>query len=136
MPGLGCMIRKRKAEKTQPRNPHRLTLRQHVLPVKSIERFSGKDGCVSVLFKEERGSSKRIPPKDRIFWAERVWDQRSEVIMKKVYEDPFQDLAERIISGKTQFLDSQDKITATDHCYSFLGFMDSSVPSKIRSTRR
>ena len=109
------MIRKRKAEKTQLGNPHGLTRKQHVLPVRSIERFSGKDGCVSVLLKEgrERGISKRIPPKNGMFWAERVWDQRSEVIMKKVYEDPFQELAERIISGKIQSIGSDDNITAT-----------------------
>jgi hypothetical protein len=109
------MIRKRKAEKTQLGNPHGLTRKQHVLPVRSIERFSGKDGCVSVLFKEgrERGIFKRIPPKNGMFWAERVWDQRSEVIMKKVYEDPFQELAERIISGKIQSIGPDDNITAT-----------------------
>ncbi|MHB1756771.1 MAG: hypothetical protein ACYCT9_04570 [Leptospirillum sp.] len=110
---MGGMITERKAEKTQLGNPHRLTRKQHVLPVKSIERFSGKDGCVSVLFKEARGGSKRIPPKDRIFWAERVWDQRSEVIMKKTYEDPFQELAERIISGTIQSIGPDDNITAT-----------------------
>ena len=109
------MIRKRKAEKTQLGNPHGLTRKQHILPVRSIERFSGKDGCVSVLFKEgqERGISKRIPPKEGIFWAERVWDQRSEVIMKKVCEDPFQELAERIITGKIQSIGPDDNITAT-----------------------
>ncbi|MHB8370663.1 MAG: DUF4238 domain-containing protein [Leptospirales bacterium] len=101
----------RKAEKTQNRNPHGLTRRQHVLPARSIERFVGEDGRVSVL--QKNGTKiKTFPaqPKDKSFCADRVWDQRAENgWTKKVVEDPFQDLADRIISGETYSFDSKDK---------------------------
>lgn len=115
MRGVGGVTPKRKAEKTQQGNPHGLTIQQHVLPARSIDRFAGDDGCVSVFFKEgpKKGKTARLAPRNPLFCAERVWDQRSENIMKKVYEDPFQDLAERINSGETQSLGKQDNITAT-----------------------
>lgn len=54
-----------------------------------------------------------LHPKDNLFCAKRVWNQRSEDITKITYEDPFQDLAERVIAGITQFLDLKDNVTAT-----------------------
>ena len=35
-------------EKTLPKNPNRLTLNQYVFPVRSIGRFVGDNGCVTV----------------------------------------------------------------------------------------
>lgn len=112
---MGGLNTKRKPEKTQPKNPHALTINQHVLPVKTIQRFAGVDGRVAVIFKEgrRRGEIARVSPKDNLFCAKRVWNQRSEDITKKTYEDPFQDLAERVIAGITQFLDPKDNVTAT-----------------------
>ena len=96
-------------------NPHGLTINQHVLPVKTIERFAGVDRRVAVIFKEGRRSSEidRLSPKNILFCAKRVWNQRSEDIAKKTYEDPFQDLAERVIAGTTQCLDPKDNVIAT-----------------------
>ena len=37
-----------KFEKTQPRNPYKLTVEQHVIPVRTIKRFAGPDGMVEV----------------------------------------------------------------------------------------
>ena len=113
--GVGGVRSNREAEKTQKGNPHNLTCRQHILPRKSIERFADKDGLVSVLFLKgsKSGKSERLPSKNDLFCAKRAWDQRSEVITKKVYEDPFQELAERIVSGETQSLGPKDNITAT-----------------------
>ena len=115
MRGVGGVRSKREAEKTQKRNPHNLTCLQHILPRKSIERFADKDGLVSVLFLKgsKSGKSERLSSKKDLFCAKRAWDQRSEVITKKVYEDPFQELAERIVSGETQSLGPKDNITAT-----------------------
>ena len=115
MRGVGGVRSNREAEKTQKGNPHNLTCRQHILPRKSIERFADKDGLVSVLFLKgsKSGKSERLPSKNDLFCAKRAWDQRSEVITKKVYEDPFQELAERIVSGETQSLGPKDNITAT-----------------------
>ncbi len=109
------MNTKRKPEKTQPKNPHGLTINQHVLPAKTIERFAGTDGSVSVFFKGglEKGKTKRLWPNNPVFCANRVWNHRSEVIAKTTYEDPFQDLADRIIAGTIQVLNSEDTITVT-----------------------
>lgn len=107
---------KRKPEKTQKKNRHQLTRNQHVLPEKIIERFADTDGHVAVFFKEgrRRGEFVRLPYKEKgLFCAKRVWNQGSEDTTKTTYEDPFQELAKRIIVGTTQVLDSKDNITAT-----------------------
>lgn len=102
---------RRKPEKTQPGNPHGLTLRQHILPARSIERFAGTDGCVSVLFKNRPSPQKsiRVSPDNPLFCANRVWDHGSETSCKSSIEDPFQVLAERIISGVTTTIVGEDK---------------------------
>lgn len=105
------MRSKREAEKTQPGNPHRLTRRQHILPAKNIERFACNDGLVSVLFLKgpKKGKSERLQPKNSLFCAHRVWDQRSENLGKQI-EDRFQELVDRITSGKTGAIGAGDKI--------------------------
>lgn len=105
------MTKRRRAEFIQKGNPHKLTLRQHVLPKRSIERFLGEDGCVSVLFKNRPSVSgpKRVKPKDPLFCADRVWDQQSEIGWKRRIEDPFQKLADRITSGETSSINLKDK---------------------------
>lgn len=101
---------RRKPEKTQPGNPHGLTLNQHILPARSIERFAGPKGCVYVLFKN-RPNQGSIPvsPKDPLFCAKRIWDHGSEISCKTSIEDPFQELAERILSGVTTTIVEEDK---------------------------
>ena len=102
---------RQKPEKTQPGNPHGLTLKQHILPARSIERFSGTDGCVSVLFKNRPSPQKsiRVKPDNDLFCANRVWDHGSEISCKTSFEDPFQELAERILSGITTTIVGKDK---------------------------
>src|SRR4051812_40754284 len=87
-----------KFEKTQPGNRHKLTVKQHVIPVRTIERFAGPDGMVEVrLGRDHR--VKRLPPDAGIFWRRRAWDQRAERGYMKQIEDRFQPLADRIVSG-------------------------------------
>jgi len=102
---------RRKSEKTQPGNPHELTLKQHILPAKSIGRFAGSDGCVSVIFKNRPNSQRsiRVSPDNPLFCANRVWDHGSEISCKTSIEDPFQELAERILSGITTTIMGEDK---------------------------
>ena len=114
---------RRKPEKTQPGNPHGLTLKQHILPARSIERFAGTDGCVSVIFKNRptlQGSI-RVSPDNPLFCANRVWDHGSEISSKSSIEDPFQELAERIISGATTSIGEEDKAVVD----SFYGLWES-----------
>ena len=88
-----------KFEKTQPRNPHQLTIKQHVIPVRTIQRFGSADGRVEVNI----GASHRIErlrPDAGIFWTRRAWDQRAERGIMKEIEDRFQPLADRVVSGE------------------------------------
>ena len=66
-----------RAERTRPRNPNRLTVDQHVFPSRSISRFVGEDGRVSVN-DIRRGKVIRVKPDNVLFCARRAWDQRTE----------------------------------------------------------
>ena len=88
-----------KYKKTQKGNPHRLTVMQHCFPKRSIERFTNDKGVVCVhILKTEKTVSLR--PDDPIFCARRTWDERAESGFMKEIEDTFQDLADRVASGK------------------------------------
>jgi len=79
---------RRRPEPTQPRNPHELTLQQHVHSRWCISRFADGSGCVSVL---RRAQPVPFPkkPEDEIFCAKRVWDQQTEAGFFKKIEDAF-----------------------------------------------
>jgi hypothetical protein len=85
-------------ERTQRRNPHKLTINQHVFPAASIARFAQKDGRVSVFLREQE-KTLRLPPRDVLFCAKRVWNQTSENGFMRKVECTFQTLAERILNG-------------------------------------
>ena len=84
-------------DRPQNGNPHQLTINQHVLPTKSIERFA-VDGTVSVQFVSQDRHFK-LSPEDQLFCANWKWDQRAEHCYMKKIEDQFQDLAKRIVNG-------------------------------------
>jgi len=84
-----------RSEKTQPGNPHALTLRQHVFPAKSIQRFCER-GAVD-LIDLARGRRRRARSGDSIFCADRAWGHYAEAGWMKKIEDLFQALAEAII---------------------------------------
>ena len=98
-----------KAEKTQKGNPHRLSFWQHVFPARSIERFAGQDGKIAV--KHRRSSREfRVSPHDKLFCAERRWDQRSESGYMKHIEGEFQNLADEIIGGLRSLNKEQSRV--------------------------
>ena len=84
-----------KYEKTQPGNPHQLTINQHCFPKKSIERFCNKNGVVEVfLIRESKIVS--LKPDDAIFCARRVWDQRAESAFMHGIENAYQALVSKL----------------------------------------
>lgn len=87
-----------KFEQTQKGNPHQFTINQHVFPKASIERFSGNDGCVEVYSIPHR-KVMRLKPNNRIFCAQRAWDQKTEAAVSRRIEDKFQALADAIERG-------------------------------------
>jgi len=97
-----------KYEPTQPGNPHRFTINQHVFPKASIQRFAGVDGCVEV-FSIPHQKVMRLKPNNPIFCAQRVWDQRTEVGIGKQIEDRFQALADAIECGRVNTIGIWEK---------------------------
>ena len=85
-------------DRPQKGNPHRLTIKQHVLPTRSIERFAEVDGTVSVQIVSENKRLK-LRPDNPLFCANWKWDQRAEGGYMRGIERQFQDLAERIVHG-------------------------------------
>lgn len=92
-----------KYEKPLPGNPNRLTIRQHVIPVRSLERFAGDDGCVQVR-SVKASNILTLRPANEFFTLARVWDQRAEAGWMKQIEDRFQALADNILSGRFEFI--------------------------------
>lgn len=78
-----------KAERPRLRNPNRLTIKQHVFPSKSIERFTGQGKRV-VVYDLHRNVMFRARPGNPVFLADRAWDQRTESGYMKRIEDEFQ----------------------------------------------
>jgi hypothetical protein len=101
------MVR-RKFEKPQKRNPHRLSIRQHIWPLASIARFTDKNGVVR-LFDIPRSKVRAATPGDDIFCTKRAWDQRAETGFMKSIEDAFQDLASEILAGNVRTVGPSDK---------------------------
>lgn len=87
-----------KYEPTQPGNPHRFTINQHVFPKASIERFAGDDGGVEV-YSIPHQKVMRLKPNNTLFCAQRVWDQKTEAAVSRRIEDKFQALADAIEHG-------------------------------------
>ncbi|TBC95139.1 hypothetical protein ELH26_14415 [Rhizobium leguminosarum] len=101
-----------KAEPVQPGNPHRLTVRQHVFPRKSIQRFANDRDFVDLV----DGLRKTIRPAkagDKIFCADRAWDERTEAGFMKSAEDNFQALADEIAEGRNAPLTAEENFAVS-----------------------
>lgn len=99
-------------EKTQKRNPHELTIDQHVFPAYSLGRFVGADGKLAVI-QQGNTSEERWRPKDPRFCAKRAWDHQAESVFMKSIEDKFQAIANQITTVR-QSLDVDQHSTVTD----------------------
>jgi len=104
-----------KVEKTRPRNPNKLTIGQHVFPMKSIERFTSQGKRVAV-HDLHRGKIFPARPGNPIFLAFRAWDQRAESGYMKRIEDEFQEIVVPIVAGKTPTVAAEAK-AAIDRMY-------------------
>jgi len=88
-------------EKPQRHNPNELTIRQHVIPARSLKRFSNLNGFVQVSL-EGGNKTLSLKPSNDFFTLARVWDQRAESGWMKKIEDQFQPLADDILSGRLE----------------------------------
>jgi hypothetical protein len=101
------MIR-RKYEKPQKGNPHKLPIKQHVFPSASIERFADTDGMVNLhLF--SHNLIRKAKPSDDVFCVMRAWDAKAEFGYMKQIEDKFQSLAIRIIKKEIIKINAPEK---------------------------
>jgi hypothetical protein len=84
------------------KNPHSLTIHQHIFPKKSIQRFYNKSGYVEVFLRKR---NKRFCAKanNQVFCTTRTWDQKSEDLHKHI-EDSFQSIVEQILIGRKKRL--------------------------------
>lgn len=99
-------------EKTQPGNPHRLTVRQHIIPKSLIGRFSNERGQVQLKSKR-LGKVLNLDPDADMFVAKRLWDQKAEIVGKQI-EDAFISLALTISSDTGYSIQGQDKLVVEE----------------------
>lgn len=85
-------------EKPQPGNPHQLTIKQHCLPRRSIERFANDKGLVNIRLIGP-GKTLWLKPDDKNFCALRTWNQKAESGFMREVEDAYQSLADKIVNG-------------------------------------
>ena len=102
-----------KREKPQKGNPHKLIVRQHVFPARSIERFARADGKVSVRLLTQNDKLLYLKPTDPLFCATRAWDQRAETGYMKKIETSFQSIADRIVPGLISSIASNEQDTVS-----------------------
>jgi len=100
-------------EKPQKRNPHQLTVRQHVFPQFLIKNFCDANGRVSFFEKSSTNTSLKTPS-DASFCAYRVWDQQAESGYMKDIEGDFERLSKSIFDKKTVQLSKEDQEIATE----------------------
>lgn len=101
---------KQKHVLTQAGNPHNLTVNQHVMPRRSIERFA-RNGEVEV-FTLQYGKKAKRHPKNELFCVKRLWDQREETIGSHSTEEAYLRVADHVLSGGRELsLAQQEAVT-------------------------
>ena len=81
-------------------------MNQHTFPSASIARFVNQNGAVRVFHKPSQREFFAKPP-DKVFCAQRLWDQQAEVGFMKRTEDAFQELAAELLDKPALRLDPQ-----------------------------
>jgi hypothetical protein len=100
-------------EPVQKGNPHKLVIKQHIFPKRSIERFCRDDGSVDLLFLS--GKRLSVKPHNDVFCVNRSWDERAERGYGKRIEDDFQSVTGKILQGELVDSDSVSR-AVTDFC--------------------
>lgn len=94
-----------KHQATQPGNPHNLTIDQHVMPRRSIARFT-ENGVVKVV-SLPYGTVRDRHPRHEVFCVKRLWDQRAETTGSHQIEEAYQHIADAAVHGCRTFSDEQ-----------------------------
>jgi hypothetical protein len=96
----------------QEGNPHKLTKKPHNFPRKAISRFAGADGRMLVKFKNG-WPAKRYQPTSELFTVPRHWDQRTENLSTKLFEEPFQNLVDHLTRQNPTLLTTEEMLICT-----------------------
>lgn len=95
---------------TQAGNPHNLTVNQHVMPRRSIDRFT-RNGEVEVVMLPYGKRAKRHP-KNELFCVKRLWDQKAETTGSHSDEEAYIRVADYVLSGgRALSLKQQEAVT-------------------------
>ncbi|MBS1001138.1 hypothetical protein JK169_08965 [Acetobacter persici] len=87
-------VGKSKPHPTAKGNPHGITVNQHLLPARTIERISS-NGRIDIL-DVERKKRRFSNSSDQIFCARRCWSQDAETTLSHEIESDFQILCDKI----------------------------------------
>ncbi|MFT5703951.1 MAG: hypothetical protein ACI9TO_001331 [Rickettsiales bacterium] len=95
-------------------NPNQITVRQHIIPQKSIKRFYNANSCVKVrLVKQQKTIS--VNSSNKIFCAMGCWDHNTENYMTSI-ENNFQILCDKIIKSGIEFkIQEQENSIITEY---------------------
>lgn len=99
-------------EKPQPKNPHQLTIWQHIMPNKSIARFGDAQGWVQ-LHRISEQQRLQLQSNNEIFCAKRVWNQKAEQSSISI-ETAFQKVADLIVTAQIDTLTKDMHFAVTE----------------------
>jgi hypothetical protein len=94
--------------KPQKGNPHQLTINQHVFPLRSLARFSDPSSDkVAVRRPPSDLNEIHVKPDAAFFCAMRAWNDGAERNFKREIEDPFQAVADQVMSIRQSLAEDQ-----------------------------
>jgi len=99
-------------EKPQAKNPHQLTVWQHIMPKRSIQRFGDPNGWVN-LHRIQENQDLQLQSDNPIFCAKRVWNQKAEENSIRI-ETAFQQVADLIVTNKVGTLTKDMHFSVTE----------------------
>jgi hypothetical protein len=100
-------------EKPQKGNPHKLTVKQHVFPRRSIERFYDSGNGIELSLAEQKMSIRALSTHD-VFCAKRAWSHRVESGFMTDIERRYQEVAEAIVEGRVSSITALDQRAVSD----------------------
>jgi len=100
-------------EAPQRGNPHKLTVKQHVFPLRSIERFYGAKRGVDLYLAKQRKCIRALADHD-VFCAKRAWQHRVESGFMADIERRYQQVADSIVQGRLTSISGLDQRAVSD----------------------
>lgn len=100
-------------EAPQKGNPHKLTVKQHVFPRRSIERFYDARNGIELYLAKQKKSIRALSTHD-VFCARRAWSHRVESGFMADIERRYQEVADAIVQGGVSSITGLDQRAVCD----------------------